>query len=353
MVSSLQSLNPDACFDLIADPSTLGRAFMIGMFVLRPGSKRFDLDLLRVPDDAAAAIHDDYDWVYGVQGFSGPARVISNSSPFDAYRVALHYGVVDAVLVGSGTACAEGISSATSAGYLWQPQFVCAWSHLQSADKDMLKKINEQRKEWQNIGLLSPRKHPAQLVFTASGRPRNGPDFLQCRVFHDRDQDGRRIEAYILTSALGADEIRSRAKLFGIAGRINDKLVIVPPRPGHPSDDIDIALIPEILFKKLDIRLVNHDGGRRLMEEFIKAGAIDQLHLTLGMRYSVEELIARVHDNDRDGVEKTVSDFQYLFHNGKRDFPHSVPRCLEVVSVLSDEAQDVAYAILKPSSLQG
>jgi hypothetical protein len=364
-VPSLAALNPDGCFDLVADPTKLQRAVTIGMLVLRPGCKRFDPALLRVPGEAAAAIHGDYDWVFDVQGFSGPGRVISNSSPFDAYRVALHYGVSDAVLVGSGTACAEGISSATSPGYLWQPHFVCAWSHLHSADRNMLMKINEQRKEWQKIGLLSSRKYPAQLVFSASGRPRYGPDFLQCRIFHDRDPDGCNIEAYILTSELGAEEVRSRAELFGLGERINDMLIVVPPRlgcTGDPRNDIDISSIPEILFKQFDIRLLNHDGGRRLMEEFVKVGAIDQIHLTLGMKHSVQDLIT-IHHADTDstdstdsteGAEKTIgmSDFRFLFDNrGKRDFQHAIPRCLEVVSVLSDEAQDVAYAILKPRIL--
>lgn len=105
-------------YPVLFDPREARKTLIMGMFVLRPANcawngpslsqnnARFDQDLYCVED-----------WAYGYKGIDG-GLLIADNCPFDAFRVALQYGLSDAVIVGTKTVCAEGIDNASRKGDL-------------------------------------------------------------------------------------------------------------------------------------------------------------------------------------------------------------------------------------------
>ena len=119
------------------------------------------------------------DWCYNVNSLPG-GWLVANKNAVDAYRLCLHYALSDAVIVGSNSVAVEGVSTPTMPGYLWQPYFLCGWSQLKDNDPVLLDKMERQRQLWQDMGILSKRKWPAQIVFSWSGNKfPNSPDFLE------------------------------------------------------------------------------------------------------------------------------------------------------------------------------
>jgi hypothetical protein len=75
-------------------------------------------------------------------------------------------------------------------------------------DPDLAAKLAEQRAAWQTLGYLSPRRFPAQMVFTRSGANYSESDyFLSARIFQETHPDGSPIEVYVITSQKGAEEV--------------------------------------------------------------------------------------------------------------------------------------------------
>ena len=349
------------------------------MFVLRPARKR-------CKSYSINDIYGDYDWAYNIRGLDG-GRLISNNSTLDAYRLAFQYGMSDAVIIGSNIVCTEGVDTDSRRGYLWQPYEVCKWRQLYNAEPDLSAKLCEQRQLWQSLNYLSRRMYPAQIVFTWSGERReDANDFLAGRVFHDFLPNGERVEAFIMTSQLGAQNIRARAAAFGLQDRIENMLIIVPP-PQHaikynhgskPSNELDLSVVPRLLYEQYDIRIANHDGGQAVLLAFAKAGALSQLNLTLCMQKSVTdvlqdcdifdaETIAASHFLDPTLFEPKI---QYFFNNATSDtatvpnddlaavnnadalptignFRHSLPKNMEIASVLEEPTGEVAVVTLK------
>ena len=73
-------------------------------------------------------------------GLDGGA-FLAQASPLDAWRLALQYGVADAVMVGSRTVEREGVSSAQRSGYRWQPYEPVAWPQLRESGAALLEII--------------------------------------------------------------------------------------------------------------------------------------------------------------------------------------------------------------------
>lgn len=75
------------------------------------------------------------------------------------------------------------------------------------------------------------------------------------------------MEAYIITSPLGESVIRKRysdnvsAYPHLANGRLDKVLIVMGIEGGDPSA-IDLAQLPSMLYKRLGMKIVNHDGGR-------------------------------------------------------------------------------------------
>ena len=179
LVPSLQHYHKEGYFHLLENPLVSKRAAIMGMFVIRPALDNYQSPLpCNVPvekidsnivDNEARlkSIYDERDWIFSVEGVEG-GGLISGFNSLDAYRLALHYGISDAVIVGTRHISNDGISDDAKGkeGYLWLPETVCAWGSLQSVDGELSSKIYEQRRQYQELGLLSRRKYPAQIAFT-------------------------------------------------------------------------------------------------------------------------------------------------------------------------------------------
>jgi hypothetical protein len=85
-VSSLLKNHIGGSFSLVENPTEMGRACIIGMFVLRPATKPLVVcGGSSSPDQILNGVYGDHDWVYNVKGIDG-GRLISNNSVVDAYR---------------------------------------------------------------------------------------------------------------------------------------------------------------------------------------------------------------------------------------------------------------------------
>ena len=165
--------------------------------------------------------------------------------------------------------------------------------NLKTSCPDALNLINDQRKELQQQGILSARTHPAQIVFSHSGEMQGGSDFLSARIFRATHPNGDLFECYILTSEHGAANIRSRvSKSYPhLQDRIDDMLITIPYHSANATT-MNIALVPHILYNLLDIRIANHDGGKGILRDFCKAGALAQVNLTLCRDTSMREIVS-------------------------------------------------------------
>lgn len=166
--------------------------------------------------------------------------------------------------------------------------------NLKIACPDALNLINEQRKELQQQDVLSARMHPAQIVFSHSGECQGESDFLSARIFSATHPDGELFECYILTSEHGAENIRRRvSKSFPhLKESIEDMLITVPYHAIN-KNTMDIALVPQMLYDLLDIRIANHDGGKGILRDFCTAGALAQVNLTLCRDSSLRDVVSK------------------------------------------------------------
>jgi hypothetical protein len=306
----LGALHPGGCFPLVEDPRDRSRATILGMMVLRPADEAWMAPSADTP--LLESMRRVRDWCFDVEGLGG-SWAISGSNALDAYRLALQYGTMDAVLAGAATVAREGLVAGARRGHLWQPYTPLSWAVLQPWRDTLEPAIAALRRDWQEMGLLSPRRYPAQIAISASGRVHDGaPDLLDARMFHDTHPDGSAMESYVLTGEAGAERLRERARS---KGRSVDSELMVASRAGAP-EEIDIERVPELLRAKLDARLVEHDGGATTLEAFEKAGAIAQLNLTLMRGRSVRDVVAstsRIDAEKRDGILRTWEGRARLF----------------------------------------
>ncbi len=348
----LQEIHEKGDFPLLEDPLTTQKAIIIGMFVLRPGvGKALEGEVVSERGVEEAAIYDEYcDWAYNLDGIDG-GWLIANLNSVDAYRLGLQYALSDAVMVGSNTVCAEGVSSDVRTGYVWQPYQPFSWPSVASIDAHVLEKALEQRKLWQDLGYLSPRRrYPAQIIITNTGRRHdNSPDFLEGHVFTAKHPTGEPLEVYILTTEIGAARVRERAADFGLADRITDMLIVLPSLPNQP-ERMDLTSLPSLLFQRYEMKIVNHDGGQKVLLDFARQKVLTQMNLTLGRKINVRDVLQQlpagiVSDETRLTCLKEVdSRVRHFFASagsaGK--VVRGVPRELSVACVIEDEAKDVA-----------
>jgi len=334
----LEALHPGGCFPLVEDPAQSGRALLLGMMVLRPFSTRHPFP--GAASWAPASARDVTDWCYDVAGVGG-SWPISGGNAVDAFRLALQYGVVDAVLVGARTMAREGLVAGARRGHLWRSDVPLSWPSLRGRRAVLGPAIDRLRGQWQRSGLLSSRRHPAQIVLTRLGEPGDGADFLDARAFADCHEDGTPIEAWVLTSEAGAQNVRDRARRRGRP--LDDRLLVASP-PGRPRE-LDTARVPVLLRERLDVRLAEHDGGGVSLEAFARAGAVAQLHLTLMHGRSVRDLVAtsdRLPAAQRDEVLATWEGRARLFPAGGG----SLPGAWSPMQVVAQEGADAEALVV-------
>lgn len=335
---ALGDLGAGATFPLMEDPRETDRALLIGMFVLRPAATAWSKSL---SNDVPSSIRAGEEWCFNVKGYDG-GWLIAAGNPLDAYRLALQYGMSDAVLVGSNTVVTEGLDHDDHPGYLWQPYGPATWPQLAELDSQIGNKIAAQRAVWQEMGVLSPRRYPAQIVVTQSGTLRDGArDIFEATIFHAKHPDGTPVESYILTSEAGAERLRARAGNYDLQDSIDNILIVTSPE-GDP-EILAIDTVPEILRQRLDIRIANHDGGRTVLSEFSRAGVLTQMNLTLMRGTPVKEILAtsdRVPDNERGELLENFESRRQLFFSGDNRLPEG----LVPISVLHDGGDGVVIS---------
>lgn len=335
---ALAGLGAGATFPLMEDPRETDRALLIGMFVLRPAAKAWSASL---SSNVPAGLREAEQWCFNVKGYDG-GWLIAAGNPLDAYRLSLQYGLSDAVIVGSNTVVTEGLDHEGHEGYLWQPYGPAAWSQLATLDNKIGDKIADTRAAWQKLGVLSPRRYPAQIVVTQSGKLREGArDIFEARIFSAKHPDGAPVESYILTSEAGAERLRARAGKHQLNDAI-DKILIATSPAGDP-ETLAIDTVPAILRKRLDIRIANHDGGRTVLSEFSSAGVLAQMNLTLMRGTPVKEILAqsdRVPDSARSELLENFESRRQLFFSGD----NRLPAGLIPISVLHDGGDGVVVS---------
>ena len=356
------ALHPGGRFALAVDPRTTADAAIIGMMVLRPAVRswlpRFDADgsARDVRDTRDAQhVHDLRDmqqiddWCFDVAGIGG-SWPISAGNAFDAYRLALQYGTVDAVMDGSSTIVREGVESRGRRAHLWQPYTPLSWPSLRALRTTLEPQIARIRSRWQELGVLSSRRYPAQIAVTQSGAPAglsaallegSTADLLDARIFDARHPDGSPVEAYVLTSSAGAEKLSRRAKA---RGQNIDSKIIEASAAGDP-ETIDLARVPELLRTRLDLRMVQHDGGATSLAAFAAAGAISQLNFTLMRNRSVRDVLAatdRIDDAARKRALEEWPAHARLFPPGGGPLPGKLA---QAVAEQGDGAEGVAVVL--------
>ena len=122
--------------------------------------------------------------------------------------------------------------------HLWQPYTPLGWAPLAPHRAMLEPAIAALRCRWQELGVLSGRRWPAQVAVSRSGEAAGG-ELLDARAFTDRHPDGSPIEALVLTSEEGAERLRKRARSRGLRA---DSVLLVASPAGDPSA-IDVAAV--------------------------------------------------------------------------------------------------------------
>jgi riboflavin biosynthesis pyrimidine reductase len=175
---------------------------------------------------------------YGIPGKSG-GGVISDFNKDDRFVMALLRACADAVMIGSGTLHGD-------SGHVRTPEFI----------------YPELREEFRAFrsGLGKP-PYPLNVVLTRSGRID-----LDEATFHTEG-----LSTAIMTTRAGAERLE---RAHGAAlGRTNVRSV--------GETDVTPGTVLDVLAEEFGATLVVHEGGPRVFGEFLAAGAIDELFLTL------------------------------------------------------------------------
>lgn len=356
---ALRAYHPDGTFPLAHNADERKKATIMGMFVLRPSYENWANSVSSV-HDFISSMYDVKKWAYNFDGIDG-GWLISNKNEVDGFRLAMQYGVSDAVLVGTKSVSMEGcdhvVQSADGSepsvmpGYAWLPYVLAEWPQLKKLDDQLAQKIQEQRVLWQQMGYLSSRKYPAQVLVTESGEHYDGcKDFLESRIFSMVHPEGDPVEVYIITSMIGAEKIRLRSSTYGLGDRIEGMLIVLSPIDA--PQQIDYSAIPEVLYSRYGMKLVNHDGGQAVLRKFCQEGLISQFNLTLMRQKSLHGTIENSTLLLPDVSNKALESFD---SNTRLFFTHpsgSIPRELEIMSLIEDDNEELIVATLSATSCQ-
>jgi riboflavin biosynthesis pyrimidine reductase len=188
---------------------------------------------------------------------------ISGSNDGDRFIMGLLRASADAVLVGAGTV------RAVSPKHVWIAEFVYP------AAKDAYARYRHE--------ILRKPQHP--LIVIVSG---GGHLDLDRSVFHTSG-----VSVVILTTARGRD----RLLRDGAAALRSTQI-----RELRAADEkIEACTILKILRTELGVRLLLHEAGPTLFGQFLSAGVVDELFLTMA-----PQIAGRVLENSRPGLVASV-----------------------------------------------
>jgi riboflavin biosynthesis pyrimidine reductase len=179
---------------------------------------------------------------YQIKGESG-GSAISGSNPADRFIMGLLRASADAVMVGAGTLRDLGANS------LWTPEYVYP---------DAKRLYAEYR-----IGALHKPEYPVLVIVSGSGQLA-----LERAIFKTPA-----MRTVIVTTTAGSDELtrRGAATLSSVdVSALNSG-----------SGSIDPPAILELLQAQFGVNTLLHEGGPTLFGQFLAAGAVDELFLTL------------------------------------------------------------------------
>jgi len=339
--NGMQKFFKDGNFPLISNPLKSKKTAIIGMFILRPGKDSWSDPIIL--KDGSLSIYNVEHWIYNIDGLSG-GGIIANGNIMDGYRLAMQYAITDAVIIGSSTIVNDGTPKEDgSPGYVWLPQYCAQWPHLKAADPEMLMRFRKQRELMQKLGYASKRDYPAQIAVTRSGN-KTEPDLLSASIFHEKLPDGSPIEAYIVTSKTGASKIRKRASDFNLNNRIDDILIVLSP--DNRPDEIDLPELPGVLYKDYNIILANHDGGKKVLEAFCKAGIMDQFNFTFARKPSLYDAVKHNPDIDSNTKKTVLQNFQTSCIDFFDTENGSMPKNFPIVEIIVDEPDEASVVIL-------
>jgi riboflavin biosynthesis pyrimidine reductase len=224
---------------------------------------------------------------YEIKGKSG-GSAISGSDPADRFIMGLLRASADAVMVGAGTL------NDVSAKSLWTPEYVYP---------DAKRLFAEYR-----LNALHKPEYPLLVIVSGSGRLE-----MERAIFRTPA-----MRAVVITTSAGKDELTRR----GAAARSSVEVHALSSNSGS----IPPQAILQLLHSQFGVKTLLHEGGPTLFGQFLAAGAVDELFLTLS-----PQIAGRERDVTRPAVVQGV---QFL--------PDSAP-WFQMVSV----KQQAAYLYLR------
>jgi riboflavin biosynthesis pyrimidine reductase len=219
---------------------------------------------------------------YQTKGESG-GSAISDSNPADRFIMGLLRASADAVMVGAGTL------QDISPNSLWTPEYVYPDAKGLYAEY----RVNAQHKP----------EYPLLVIVSGSGKLELDRAVFRTPAMH----------AVIVTTPAGGDELtrRGAATLSSVEVRaLNSN-----------SGSIDPLAILDLLHAQFGVSRVLNEGGPTLFGQFLAAGAVDELFLTLS-----PQIAGRKGDSDRPAIVE-----------GVEFVPDSAPR-LQMLSAKSKDA---------------
>ncbi len=176
---------------------------------------------------------------------------------------------------------------------------------------------------------------------------------------------GEPIEVYIVTSTNGGQRIRERvlSSYPSLIGRLDTMLIELSP-PDQPNE-IELKELPSLLYAKYDMKIVNHDGGKVVLEKFCNARIVPQINLTLCRKKSLYDVISDHSLLSQESKTRAIhlfqSHVQYFFTESSKsevkdesevptkkaktdkDECHvGIPSTFHPVYVVTDDPEDVA-----------
>jgi len=204
---------------------------------------------------------------YAIKGKSG-GSVISDSNPADRFIMGLLRASADAVIVGAGTL------QAVSANSLWMPE---------SVYPDAKRLYAEYR-----VNSLHKAEYPLLVIVSGSGRLE-----LERAIFRTPT-----MRTVVVTTAAGTDELSRR----GAAALSSVEVRALNSKSGNSSSgSIDPLAILELLQAQFGVNTLLHEGGPTLFGQFLTAGAVDELFLTLS-----PQIAGRKGDSARPAIVQGV-----------------------------------------------
>jgi riboflavin biosynthesis pyrimidine reductase len=199
---------------------------------------------------------------YEIKGESG-GSAISGSNPADRFIMGLLRASVDAVMVGAGTLQDIGPNS------LWTPEYVYPDAKRLYAEY----RVNAQHKP----------EYPLLVIVSGSGQLE-----LDRAIFRTPT-----MRTVVVTTMAGRDELtrRGAATLSSVEVRALNS----------SSGSIDPLAILELLQAQFGVSRLLHEGGPTLYGQFLAAGAVDELFLTLS-----PQIAGRKGDSARPAIVQGV-----------------------------------------------